>query len=247
MVNSPSVDPDRKGINITKSLLDKWLFELKLTVKGLESTILAKDAENETLKARIKELEQPKKNLMSSLFSSSKEDQRAVISTVNREIREKQKIESNVVISGVVDNNNEEDDKKTVEDVLKALDVEPSTSKHRRITVKFTKDNAGNLLKPYEMILVVLDSNASQQKALQNAKNLKNNPSFSKYYVNPDKTENERKIEQFRRLERNRRNDSLSHVIMDGEGRPTNKRISYDKNKANPFYWGIRCGEFRKI
>ena len=171
-------------------------------------------------------------------------DQQRFLSLVGRDNKIKSRIENNILITGIKENKmNPDADNEIVEKVLSALEIDSSNVKNKkRIKRKNPNDGKGVPLKPFELIIVEFKKNSTQSKALLNSKNLKENDELKHIYINRDKTEVERLFDRDQRLERNRRNDLLTHQVVG------NPRLRYSiRQDKSIFYWRIRNLELYKI
>lgn len=250
MASPESVDPGNTGHKVTIANLDLWLHELKKRVVQLETQVLEKDKKIIELTNKIEQQVITKQKDFSSLFDNKpRVEIQFLISTVNRETREKSRIEKNIMISGIKDQNDDTDDQNKVIDVLKVLDIayDDSVKSMKGIKRRNSKDKLGNTLKPLELVLVELNDVETVKKALLNSKKLRDNEELPNIYVSPDKTETERLIERSRRQERDVRNDALTHQVIGTEGRLRYSIKSSGPNQNKLYYWGIRSGELRQI
>lgn len=94
------------------------------------------------------------------------------------------------------------------------------------------------------MIIVEFKDHATQQLALSNSHKLKDTE-FSKVYINPDRTEDQRRLDRENRIDRNSLNDALPEK---GQGR---HRYGVESNEGNRkgfrYHYGARYGTVKKI
>ena len=83
-----------------------------------------------------------------------------------------------------------------------------------------------------------------RDRALQAARDLRGSDTFSKVYLDIDKTQAERAEEYKQRRLRDEENAKLPHVIDGSEGR---QRYGIDERSKRKFYYGIRSGTTRKV
>ena len=185
----------------------------------------------------------------SSLFQSNKNNEciNVIMAKVAMETNNKNRIENNIIISGV-ENSEPDDDENKIHEILDLLGIEkeaiekPTRIKKRKIITPEPNSNstaAQTVWVNSDLIRVRFKESATRTLALKNAKNLKDNEATKKYYINPEQTEAERNIEKQLRDERNKRNKALGN----GEGRLT---WGLDRN-GKKYYWGIRWGRLVQI
>lgn len=169
-----------------------------------------------------------------SLFDSEKKspDNQLFISSMNKEIKEKSRIENNIVISGIKADDTNSDQNKVTE-ILNILDIEYKTvKKFRRIYRKKQTTKSGEALKEFELVVVEFNDISNKIKAIDNSKKLKGIK--DNVYINADKTEAEREYEMSLRHERNKRNIALPHQSV------SNPRHRYGIRKDKSlYYWAI--------
>ena len=174
--------------------------------------------------------------------NGTKEAEAVLLATISKETANKTRIENNITISGDVESSStvNEDKKKYDEDkvaeILKLklkLKLEIDNDQVKRISRLKRKNpnttpaasstatsNVNTVLQTApSLILVEFHNVITQQKAIGNAKNLKNEPGMNTVFINKDKTENERIIESKLRAERNKRNLALPNVVEGTNGR----------------------------
>jgi len=166
-----------------------------------------------------------------------------MMASMNREISEKERIQNNVVITGIGYYKDETVDKEKVDKVLQILKLERSKVKsQRRIKTARNEDNA------LDKIVVTFNNISDKFTALAYAKSLRQTTDLSKVYVNPDKTQCERTHDRNLRAMRNERNKNLTHEADNTEGGRHRYSIkTVGPNNGKKFYWGIRGGSLREI
>ena len=228
----------------------EWLKSLANTIIALQKKVEEQDQTIANQKSEIDRIKGTTSSSSSHPFSyssmvtnnSKKSDAEIfIMSKVHAELKEKSKIENNVIVSGLdepssSDNENiAEKDEEIVDDLLESLNV--SKNKVKRFTRLRKKGGKTDQTKP-DLLLIEFTDNITQTKALSNAAKLRNITNYKKVFVNPDKTPTERAGEAKLRQTRNELNDSLQH----GSG-----RFKYGIENNKRYYWGIRNGMLCKL
>ncbi len=222
--------------------LHKYVMALVKIVKDQQKTIeeMKKQLNNNQANSN----EAPRQT-WASMFSGDKKDEGTMVmmASMNREISEKERIQNNVVITGIGYSEDDTVDKEKVDKVLQILKLERSKVKSQR-RIK-TARNEGNAL---DKIVVTFNNISDKYTALANAKSLRQTADLSKVYVNPDKTQCERTHDRNLRAIRNERNKNLTHEGDNTEGGRHRYSIKTGgPNNGKKFYWGIRGGSLREI
>jgi len=225
-------------------------------IRALCAKVKQQSNEIKELQQKVSNLEQKQKaeteapvlQTWSMMVSGKKqsEQQQVLIASVNKELREKERIENNVIISGIGAGNSDDQDLAKVDEVLQALKLDRGihVKSQRRIKTNRTT-RAGN---PIDMIVVEFKDETAKNTALRGAKTLSTNESLKKVYINPDKTPSERVLEVTLRTARDEKNKSLTHVKDGTEGRHRYGILPAGHPKADKkYYWGIRWNELRQI
>ncbi len=144
-----------------------------------------------------------------------------IIHNINREKTKQNKIENNIIISGVkksiktIEKEIEQDDKVVVKSIMEQLGINYNEVKQfKRLRRKIQSENLNA-----ETILVEFWSFDVKTYAIKNCKKLRQDNKFKGIYINPDRTENERTNDYQLRLERNERNSKLDQVVEGSNGR----------------------------
>ena len=159
----------------------EWIRSISITVKALQ------------LRAEIVKLKNNSSSNINSPFSYSSiaadcskksEAEIFILSKVHAELKEKSKIENNIIISGLEEpdadssENATEKEKEIVEDLLIKLDV--NKNKVKRFTKLRRKNGKSEKNKP-DLLLIEFSDNQSQIKALNGAANLRD--SYKYFYL----------------------------------------------------------------
>ena len=215
--------------------LSKSIDELTRKMEGFGDSIPINVNQSASLEARVASLE--KNCNATGLYSMAVKkgptiSEAILINKASQEIDNRAKLEKNIVLFGM-DVDNLVDDKLNgaVDSVLSELDV----------NMDMVKDMKKHLSKDGKSGVVVVSFKdlIYRNKALRNAKNLKDKAEFSRIFVNRDRSLNERMAEKAVRVERNKKNEELPNI--DNVGR------KYGELNGRPFFYGIRNGEIRRI
>jgi hypothetical protein len=220
---------------------------LAILVKDLKAEL---DEQKKIVEEQKKEIEKltrekttPALTYASLVASSPKKSESDIVllAKVHNELKEKKRIERNIVISGLPEstgkdeNEIKEKENEIVEEILTELNVSlESALRHTRLRRRGARpeENAQPSL-----LLIELRSIDAQNVALANTRTLRDNPRFNKIYINPDKTFTERMSEAHLRNKRNELDSALPNVSNNGLIR---YGIENENNKR--FYYGIRVG-----
>ena len=267
-----STDPDYTNHKHSTENLDSWLYQLKLEHQAFKTNVEAKlnnaltritslETENKDLRSQI--LAQGKRphtasNSQSSVQPSSPPSNQLpksfaslfkakpttsetlLISRVAQEQRALQNKANNIVIRGAKEQSDQDSELKSITSILKAIDLtEEETSDLQHYRRKHRQTG-----KPPH-IIVTFKSLTSQQKAVKNAKKLRERPTFNGIYINKDLTECELRFDKLLRTERDRRNKQLpSSENVNG----TERKYGLTAGKSPvKFYYGIRSGNIFRI
>jgi hypothetical protein len=242
----------------TTAQLDQYLFEVNETllakIKVLEEKVVELQKKSEIDSKIIQELksklEQPTQSetingaLDFSKLNWAKDKAGLVIlSKVNKEISDKSKKESNIIISGCkvnLDNVANADRNKALLNailpVVTAAEGKIDESQVKRVVQ--LKQNESNDSK----ILVEFKNKSDRDLVLKNRIKLAAIEMYKgKVFINPDLTASERATERDLRLKRKEKNDQLSETVA-------NSNFKYGRtDDGKLFYWGIRDGALKKI
>ncbi|CAF0708880.1 unnamed protein product [Brachionus calyciflorus] len=201
----------------------EWLKSIAVTVKALKFRI---EEQDRLLAEKDEEINQLKSNLTSSTsptpsnFSYSNmvannpkktEAEIFILTRVHAELKEKSKIENNLIVSGLEEPDVQSDvdpaeqEKIIVENLFKELEV--NGDKVKRFTRLRRKGGKKDENKPDLLLIEFTDQ--SKVKALSKAIKLRETSRFNKVFVNPDKTPAEREGEAKLRHRRNQLNQAL--------------------------------------
>ncbi|CAF1072430.1 unnamed protein product [Brachionus calyciflorus] len=118
-----------------------------------------------------------------------------ILSKVHAELKEKSKIENNIIVSGFEEPSDAEgsldQEEEIVDDLLVSLKVEKN--KVKRFTRLRRKGGKNDQNKP-DLLLNEFTDNKTQVKALNSASNLRECSKYNKVYINPDKTKKQVKL-----------------------------------------------------
>ena len=262
VTKNPLYVNDTGGLNKATALnLDTWLINLQLRVDELETKIIEKDTIINELRTEINLLKTTHSTTATSAANSgiawsnlfkntTNESLNVIMAKVSNENREKEKIENNITISGVTDSEDRTEtvsnmhDEDEVDKILAVLELSrddvKKQSRIKRNPPRTPTATTATISKEPMLIRLEFKEKHFQQKALQNAKKLKDEEEMGKIYINPDRTILERLADQKLRQERNLRNQSLEN---ESQGR---LRYSVDAN-SRKYYWGIRGGTLKRI
>ena len=173
----------------------------------------------------------------------------ALVKRVEIEKGKQNKLECNLIISGLKDSikltiqEKSDDDIVMVKKIMNEIGID-STRIVKTIRIQRKDKNTANYPNIPELVNVQLDSNETRQKAIKNCKKLRENSDYNNIYINLDKTINERNIDFNLRKERNERKSKLEFEaeVVNGSGR---QRYTIYKDKK--YYWGIRNSSLKWI
>jgi hypothetical protein len=172
----------------------------------------------------------------SSLFTKSKssESEVVLVAKVQNELKNKAKIENNVIVSGLPVKDVDGIDK-SIEELSNGLPMNLEKVK-RAYRLKRSHLAAARAQNSPELLVIEFIDTTSKATALDKAKGLRMIESLKKVFINPDKTVAERKVElELRRL-RNEKNLQLPHThSVNGQDR----RYGVDARSGKKFFWGI--------
>jgi len=270
MPYNQSIDPKRDPSNntCTTKNLDVWLHELKtefeqykqqqsLTNQSNLDKITNLEQENKSLKIRIDQLEKtdkttprappaplsnPPQRTFSSLLKAKQTTSEILL--ITKAAQEQQALQNkahNIVIRGVSLPLSETDSDTTkVKDILTAVELTLEEITDTKIVRR--KHRQAN--KPPH-IIVTFKNIESQQKAVRNARKLRETTSFEGIFINKDLTDRELKFDKLLRTERDRRNNLLLHTEL-----TNGKSFKYGfttGNSPTKYYYGIRSGNIFRI
>ena len=235
---------DTGSKNTVAEQFDKWLYELYSTVKDLQEQVIVLKAENAELKKKStidvgKQMTDffSKENTKDSPFNLN------IAKKFDSHLQRKSKIENNIAINGIVEKT-PNDDEKQVKDLLTIVDIDHDKvnwSNLRRI-----KTNSKQSSKPkLELIVVEFKEQKTQQLALSNSRKPRDTE-FSKVYLNPDRTAQERQLDKSNRDDRNAKNKELPNAD-EGERRQRYGVEEKCSKKGFRYHYGIRFSEVIKI
>jgi hypothetical protein len=225
VTKNPLYVNDAGGLNKATALnLDTWLIRLQLRVDGLENKINEKDTIINELRTEINKLKTTNSTTATSAANSgiawsnlfkntTNESLNVIMAKVSNENKEKEKIENNITISGVTECENRSEtesnkhDEDEVDKILEVLELtREDVKKQSRIKRNLPRTPTATttpISKEPTLIRIEFKEKHFQQKALQNAKKLKEEEEMGKIYINPDRTILERLADQKLRQERN--------------------------------------------
>ncbi|XP_065645807.1 uncharacterized protein LOC136076261 [Hydra vulgaris] len=172
---------------------------------------------------------------------AAKEKNAALFAKISKENNEKNRILNNIIISGLTESVNLDDDNKAIDEILTILKVSCDDVKVKK---RLKKKNASPLTSSISsdmdnkfiyvpprppLVLIEFKNYEKRQSALANARELKHIHGFTKVYVRPDQTENERIALSKLHAECRIRNNALPNSFDDPQGRRLN--------------WGTRDGK----
>jgi len=223
------------------------------TIKMLENRCTA-------LEAQVQQLANKTQTGPSGGFSYSEavmgkkhvvnESEVVLLATVAREAKQRESIERNIIISGLPESaeadetKRNHDERKVVEELLAVLKVEKEKIKRvKRIRNNGNVERTANaaLAKP-NIVLVELDSSATQSIAISNTRKLRNDDRFKHVFVNKDRTHSERVFEKKLREKRNALNNELEHT-EEVHGR----QRKFGTENGRRYFWDIRNGAVVRV
>ena len=235
---------------------DDWIKQLAIEIKKLQNELAATKLENRQLKEMVENIAKERDSQRSThvpsfadLFKneSSETDpaMRAIVRNVRNELRTESRIEKNVVVCGLPyaagsnENETNKNETETFEGLLRELKIDMSkVARRNRLKKKGSRDEK-QYSQPPPLLIEFVDRE-TQLKALKNTRFLRNRIEFQRVFINPDRTEAERKAEAELRKERNSKNEALP--FSSG-----NLRYGIDEANNKKFYWGVREGRLVKL
>ena len=164
-----------------------------------------------------------------------------LLSIINNDLKQKDRKENNIIVSGVPKASlveNKLDTNKDNEYIKKIFDkLELDVNLIKKTSRVKTRDNISDENNP---VLIELNDIDSKNKVMKNAHKLKGfKLGLEKFiFLNNDLTFAERSCEKHLRDERNRLNASLSHSDINGR---------YELEGGKQYYWAIRYGSIKKV
>lgn len=210
---------------------------------ALGAIIKAKKDSEAKLIARIEKLEKDLKSKASTaplsyadVVSPKKttEFEAVMLTRVQKEQREREKIENNIIVSGLNEGDDVNAEQSTVEELLTALGVDKEKVARRTRLKKRSGGGEGSSAARPSLLLVEFKDSATRSTAIKNARRLKDSERFKRVYVNIDKTAAQRAVDAKLRQERNKRNMELPNV---NEG---SYRYGINPTTNKKFYWAVR-------
>ena len=225
---------------------DTWFYELYSSIEALKERVVKLEAENAELKkSQHKDVGQQ----MSDLFKNNKNTNELhmnIVKKLETHLQQKNKIENNIVVTGLPDKKDEADDTKKVNDILQILKLDPSkVLRKRRIRRNAPAQPSSKNLPELEMIVVEFTDQVTQQTAIANSSFLKSHEDMKKVYINPDRTDAEIRFYRNLRSQRDSLNEKLPELSI--EGRHRYDIYKSGSKKGFRFHWGIRNCELVKI
>ena len=233
----------------TDKKLHKWVMALVAVVKSQTKQI--KDLQTQLAEAKKVNDNGGTGCAWTSIVRGGKpsDQTQALIATVNKEISEKARLENNVTITGLGIGKDEDEDIEKVNQVLKALNIDRSTTVKRQRRIKSSNSGDNSTKKVLDMIVVEFKDDSARLKALRDARTLRST-AHKNVYINPDKTASERALERELRKRRNELNAEFpeSQVRTGSEGRHRyGIKPQGVPNAGEKFYYGIRWNEIKEI
>jgi len=225
-------------------------------IRALCAAVKKQNEEITDLRKRVLTLEQQQQEVdkspalqtwsMMAAGKKQSEQQQVLIASVKKDLRDAERIENNIIISGAGAGNSDEQDTAWVNEVLRVLNLDRDThvkSQRRIKTSRMTR-----LDKPIDMIVVEFKNETAKNTALRGAKKLRDTTDLNQIYINPDKTPSERALEASLRKLRDERNNALTEIKPNTQGRHRYGIKPTGHAKAGKkYYWGIRWNELREI
>ena len=159
-----------------------------------------------------------------------------LLAKVSRENNERERIENNVVVAGLVETSSNNDES-IIEELAEALDIDKSSIKFHKRLKKRGANTTNNTNPP--LLLIQFNDKNTQRAALSKSKDLRQVEKFSKVFINQDRTESQRKLDKQLRDERKKRNAELPETLSDGR--------TYRLHEGKKYYWGIRNDQLRWV
>ncbi|RNA19072.1 neurogenic locus notch -like protein [Brachionus plicatilis] len=177
------------------------------------------------------------------------ESEMVMLTKVSQEFKRREKIENNIIISGLPEHESDNQDEKNRHDVtevgkiLEALGVDKTKCKRvARIRVRAqttnTNNDSVNATRP-AMMLVELKDNESKRLIITQSRVLARDNNYKNVYINQDRTITERIFDKQLREDKKDRNSKLEHVET-----VNNITLRYKKDaQGKRWFWGIRNDE----
>lgn len=172
--------------------------------------------------------------------SISKKSELRLIAKLHNDMNERNKIDKNLIVSGLIEKNDQASDSHSIDELVEALAIDKN-----RIKRKFRLRKKGSEPQPDRpsLVLIEFDNSQTAEMAITNAKKLADLEKFKKVYVRRDKTAVEREAEAMMREECSRKNKALPLTV---DGQP-NLHYDIDPKSNKQFHWGVRRGRLVKI
>lgn len=230
---------------------NNWLKELTKEFALMKEKVLTLEKQNAELREELTKLKNSESTVKSnggnvaplSFSNMVKRNQRetetelVLLNKAAKEINERNKIEKNVIISGlesINDGTDEEKSKKEKDAVEKIVEyLGTSLTKVEKIT-KVSKSSVYNENKKL-IYQIELKDIETKKAMLSNAKKLSTSENFKNIYLNSDKTAAERALDRELRKERKKRNEKLPEEKIEN-----GKKLRYKIENGKRWYWGIR-------
>ncbi|RMZ97673.1 hypothetical protein BpHYR1_002801 [Brachionus plicatilis] len=164
-----------------------------------------------------------------------------------QEFKERERIENNVIISGLEESTNDneeeksEEDQRKVEAILETLGVNKTKCKRiarmkARRRVETVSEEQATATRP-ALIIVELKDKESKQVVLTKSRDLGRTTQFKHIYINQDRTLSERALERHLRETKKQRNSQLPEEITEN-----GVTLRYKIENGKRWFWGIRNG-----
>ncbi len=112
------------------------------------------------------------------------EQQQVLIASVKKDLRDAERIENNIIISGAGAGNSDDQDTAKVNEVLRVLNLDRDT--HVKSQRRIKTNRMTRLNKPIDMIVVEFKNETAKNTALRGAKTLRDTTELNQIYINPD-------------------------------------------------------------
>jgi len=243
---------------VTKTVYT-WLQQLSTAMTNTQTRIRILEDENRTqaveianLKTELTELKSaPVANVSSSsstlTFASmvqngGKKSEAEMVSLTKMalEMKEREKIENNFIISGHPESTSENDDEKTQEDQAKVKSIFETLCINVNRCKRIARMRQRKITQESEVeqpTRPALKDSESKQMILAKSPELCKNTEFKNVFINQDRTLSERAHKRFLRDTKKQRNSTLTHTeTIDGV------TLRYKMENGKRLFWGIRNG-----
>ncbi len=164
--------PHGNSSETDKKLL-KWVMALVAVVKSQTKQI--KDLQTQLVEAKkVSDNGGTGCNWSSIVRGGKPSDQAQAL--INKEISEKARLENNVTITGLGIGKDEDEDIEKVNQVLKALNIDRSTTVKRQRRIKSSNSGDNSTRKVLDMIVMKFKDDTARLEALRDARTLRNSP-----------------------------------------------------------------------